>query len=166
MQQIYRRTHMPKCNFNNFIETTLWHGYSPVNLLHIFRKPFPKNTFGGLLLKEIFLRFSNSPLFLNLTFCTLNIVCLFFVLLRFFLSQIKILPSFLLFSLYFKKYSKVLFTKKLNIKSIELLPLHPISKMLTKLMNRILSNSAALFLIIPSHFFALKIYFRLSNSPA
>ena len=35
----------------NFIEIALWHGYSPVNLLHIFRIPFPKNTSGGLLWK-------------------------------------------------------------------------------------------------------------------
>ena len=29
---------------SNFIEITLWHESSPVNLLHIFRTPFPKNT--------------------------------------------------------------------------------------------------------------------------
>ena len=34
----------------NFIVITLRHGYSPVNLLHISRTPFPKNTSGGLLL--------------------------------------------------------------------------------------------------------------------
>ena len=34
----------------NFIEIALRHGCSPVNLLHIFRTPFPKNTSGGLLL--------------------------------------------------------------------------------------------------------------------
>ena len=34
----------------NFTEITLWHGCSPVNLLHIFRIPFPKNTSGWLLL--------------------------------------------------------------------------------------------------------------------
>ena len=34
----------------NFIETTLWHGCSPENLLYIFRTLFPKNTSGGLLL--------------------------------------------------------------------------------------------------------------------
>ena len=34
----------------NFIEIALWHGCSPINLLHIFRRPFPKNTSGGLLL--------------------------------------------------------------------------------------------------------------------
>ena len=34
----------------NFIETTLRHRCSPVNLLHIHRTPFPKNTSGWLLL--------------------------------------------------------------------------------------------------------------------
>ena len=37
MQQIYRRTPMPKC----------------VNLMYIFRTPFPKNASGGLLLKVL-----------------------------------------------------------------------------------------------------------------
>ena len=44
---------MPKCHFNkvsNFIEIALCHGCSPINLLHIFRTHFPKNTSGGLLL--------------------------------------------------------------------------------------------------------------------
>ena len=36
---------------SNFIEITLRHGCSPVNLLHIFRTPFLKNTSGPLLLK-------------------------------------------------------------------------------------------------------------------
>ena len=27
----------------NFIEIALWHGCSPLNLLHIFRTPFPNN---------------------------------------------------------------------------------------------------------------------------
>ena len=34
----------------NFIEIALDHGSSPVNLMHIFRTPFYKNTYGGLLL--------------------------------------------------------------------------------------------------------------------
>ena len=34
----------------NFIEITLRHGCSPVNLVHIFRTSFPKNTSDGLLL--------------------------------------------------------------------------------------------------------------------
>ena len=61
---------MPKCDFNkvekpaleslfsketptqvcNFIEIALWHGRSPINLLHIFRTPFTKNAFGRLVL--------------------------------------------------------------------------------------------------------------------
>ena len=80
MQQIYRRTPMPKCDFNrvalqlywnrtlvwvfcqgvistkllwNFTEIALWHGCSLVNLLHIFRTPFSKNTSGGLLLEIV-----------------------------------------------------------------------------------------------------------------
>ena len=53
MQQIYRRTPMPKCDFSkvqsNFIEISLLHRCFPVNLLHIFRPPFPKNTSGWML---------------------------------------------------------------------------------------------------------------------
>ena len=46
---------MLKCDFNKvayFIEIALWHGRYPVNLQHIFRKPFTKNTSGQLLLKR------------------------------------------------------------------------------------------------------------------
>ena len=39
----------------NFIEITLWHGCSAVNLLHIFRTPFPKNTSNRLLLISLWL---------------------------------------------------------------------------------------------------------------
>ena len=55
---------MPKCDFNkvvlqsNFAEIALWHWCSLVNLLHIFRTPFPKNTSGGLLLKYLFVKSS------------------------------------------------------------------------------------------------------------
>ena len=38
---------------SNFIEITLWHGCSPVNLLHIFRTPFPVKTSGWLLLMMV-----------------------------------------------------------------------------------------------------------------
>ena len=54
MHQIYRRMPMPQCDFSkvacNFTEIVLWHGCSPVNLLHISRTPFPKNNSGWLLL--------------------------------------------------------------------------------------------------------------------
>ena len=39
---------------SNFIGITLPYGCSPVNLLHIFRTSFPKNTSGRLLLIKIF----------------------------------------------------------------------------------------------------------------
>ena len=72
MQQIYRRTPAPKCDFNkvalqlywnrtlakllcNFIEIALRHGCSLVNLLHIFRTTFPRNTSGWLLLCNLLL---------------------------------------------------------------------------------------------------------------
>ena len=52
------QANMPKCDFNksckvkqsNFIEIILWHGCSPVYLIHIFRTPLPRNTSGWLLL--------------------------------------------------------------------------------------------------------------------
>ena len=37
----------------NFIGITLRHGCSPVNLLYIFRTPFHKSNFGGLLLNPV-----------------------------------------------------------------------------------------------------------------
>ena len=40
---------MQECDFNKFAK----HGCSPVNLLHIFRTSFPKNTSRGLPLSEI-----------------------------------------------------------------------------------------------------------------
>ena len=40
----------------NIIEITLWYECSPVNLLHIFRTRFTKNTSGWLLLKSGYVR--------------------------------------------------------------------------------------------------------------
>ena len=34
---------------SNFIKITTPHGWSPINLLHIFRTPFTKNTYGRIL---------------------------------------------------------------------------------------------------------------------
>ena len=45
MQQIYRRTSLPKYDFN---KVALQLGRSSVNLQHIFRPSFPKNISGGL----------------------------------------------------------------------------------------------------------------------
>ena len=47
----------------NFIEIALRYGCSPVNLLHIFRTPFPRNTSGWLLLLSF--RSTLSSIFLN-----------------------------------------------------------------------------------------------------
>ena len=55
---------MPKCNFNKvdtkFIEITIRHGCSLINLLHIFRTGFYKNTSGGLILNSEVWRYLNS----------------------------------------------------------------------------------------------------------
>ena len=59
MQQIYRRKPMRSMIsiklLCDFIEITLRHVFSPVNLLHIFRTPFRRNTSGCLLLKGLFM---------------------------------------------------------------------------------------------------------------
>ena len=47
---------------SNFIEITLRHRCSPVNLLHIFRTTFTKNTFGLLLLERTFYIIKRSEL--------------------------------------------------------------------------------------------------------
>ena len=49
-----------KCT--GIFEITLLHGCSPVNLLHIFRTLFPKNTSGGLFLNEKISNFKFSLL--------------------------------------------------------------------------------------------------------
>ena len=47
----------------NFIEIALLHGCSFVDLLHIFRIPYPKNTYGWLLLLYVFSQFQFSTIF-------------------------------------------------------------------------------------------------------
>ena len=57
--------------FVNFIEITLRHGCSPVNVLHIFRTPFPRNTSEWLLLNVfvvIFTRINFSYFFINFSY--------------------------------------------------------------------------------------------------
>ena len=71
-QQMYRRTPMPKCDFNKvalqlYIEITLSHRCSAVNSLHFFRTPFLENTSGWLLLSFLYHRFGSwlSPSILH-----------------------------------------------------------------------------------------------------
>ena len=52
---------MPKCDFNK-LTLPLCHGYSPVNLLHIFGTPFTKTTSGRLLLKRLDCYFEGQTL--------------------------------------------------------------------------------------------------------
>ena len=51
MQQIYRRTPIPKCDFQYScfvtIEIALWHGCSPVHLMDIFRHFFIRTPLQG-----------------------------------------------------------------------------------------------------------------------
>ena len=110
MLQIYWKTAMPKCDFNkchfNFIEITLRHGCSPVNLLHNFRTPFLKNTSGRLPLtkwwvllsciisavvqeiKFIFQDYCNGILFSCSLFLLLFVVLTPFVLRHFFTAKV------------------------------------------------------------------------------
>ena len=64
MQQIYRRTPMQKCDFNKgalqLYRNHTWHGYSPVNMLYIFRTPFLKNIPWWLLLHIVICFILNS----------------------------------------------------------------------------------------------------------
>ena len=78
---------MPKCDFNKVaLQITLRHGCFPVNLLHIFRTPFPKNTSGWLLLidttehfREILYLLVSGKYFVN-TLSVFIITCLIFYL--------------------------------------------------------------------------------------
>ena len=51
MQQVYRRKPCKNTYQSNFFEMRLQHRCSPVNLQHISRTPFPKNTYRELLLQ-------------------------------------------------------------------------------------------------------------------
>ena len=60
----------------NFIEIALQHGCSPVNLLHIFRTPFLKNTSGQLLVNVILFQlqcYHLNPLLLDIICNLLNL---------------------------------------------------------------------------------------------
>ena len=70
IQQIYRRIPIPKSDFNKIAKQSnhTWnhtrHGCSPVNLQHIFRTPFPRNTHLGdcfWLLLEMNIKFYAIP---------------------------------------------------------------------------------------------------------
>ena len=68
MPQIYKRTPMPKCDFNK----VALHGCSSVNLLHIFGTPFAKSTSARLLLK-LYLPFSSQSTGATIRLCQIII---------------------------------------------------------------------------------------------
>ena len=74
IQQIYRRTPMPRCDFNKvasqLYEMALRHGWFPVHLLHIFRTPFPRNTSEWLHLNIVKLKHQISAVFHFVYICT------------------------------------------------------------------------------------------------
>ena len=65
---LQKNTHAEVWFQSNFIEMTLRHRCSPVNLLHIFGTPFPKNTSGGLL-QENFIKSEFLEKRKTLVFC-------------------------------------------------------------------------------------------------
>ena len=69
----------------NFIEITLRHGCSPVNLQHLFKKPFLKNTSGWMLLdmqslRKLISNLGNIFWRNRIQACSSNIECLFFMI--------------------------------------------------------------------------------------
>ena len=84
--QPYRKTPMPKSDFNKV--AIFWYGCSPVNLLHIFRTPFPKNTSGRLLLK-IYLSVTSCSCVTNIHY-TSNILVKIMDLIQFFFRMLTL----------------------------------------------------------------------------
>ena len=63
------------CDFNK-VAKQLRHGCSPVNLLHIFRTPFPMNTSGGMLLElksSSIHRHHENKIYSYNTYCLINL---------------------------------------------------------------------------------------------
>ena len=66
-----------KFKFIDFIELTLRHGFSPVNLMQIFKTPFLKNTSGRLLLKIVELVEQNRSYQAHVFLEMFKILCIF-----------------------------------------------------------------------------------------
>ena len=72
----------------NFIEITLWHGCSPVNLPHISRTPFSRNTSGWLLLYYVPCTTSAYP-FVIIQSCIINYLISIIIFVAFFNQSIN-----------------------------------------------------------------------------
>ena len=83
MQQIYRRTSVPKFNFDKvakqtlalvLIDIALGHWSSPINFLHIFRTTFYQNSYRGLLLKAGIISTKWAQILLFYSQCNENVL--------------------------------------------------------------------------------------------
>ena len=76
MQQIYGRTPMPESDFNKVVAILLKLHFGMGVLLHIFRKPFPKNTSGELHLDFLwgYLKRKTALFLLTIIRCLINIL--------------------------------------------------------------------------------------------
>ena len=72
----------------NFIEINLWYGCSPVNLPHIFRTPFSRNTSGWLLLYYVPCTDSAYP-FIIIKSCFINYLISIIIFITFFNQSIN-----------------------------------------------------------------------------
>ena len=122
MQQVYRRS-MPKWDFNklcNFIEIALWHGWSLINLPHILRTSYPKNTSEGLLLMNVRLAWYGLNIVLKFSSTTFDKILLTTGI---FLVEMKITDLFCNFKK--KVYERLIINKKKNSwKRIAILDIH------------------------------------------
>ena len=81
----------------NFIEIALRHGCSPIRMLHIFKAPFPGNTFRWLLLKSL-LTFESVQIGQYIKSYTIRVkifIYLFLVFLNLTAPTVQSMPSFL-----------------------------------------------------------------------
>ena len=103
---------MPKCDFNklcNFIEIALWHGWSLINLPHILRTSYPKNTSEGLLLMNVRLAWYGLNIVLKFSSTTFDKILLTTGI---FLVEMKITDLFCNFKK--KVYERLIINKKKN----------------------------------------------------
>ena len=105
---------------SNFIEILLRHGCSPVNLLHIFRTAFPKNTSEGLLLNVV-RSVQNSFIFyvdifvLNIYLFKFRVACKFENIQLFIVNTIMITITLLLLLIKTRGQSKLYATHSCSI---------------------------------------------------
>ena len=71
-ENIHAKVWFQKSCKATLLNITLWHGCSPVNLLHNFKAAVPTNMYGGLLL-HLYFYFSALPINLSINLLTTNV---------------------------------------------------------------------------------------------